>query len=341
MSRFNVFFIKESKRGSDRFESAARGLAIALFLFVCVNSLLARPIKEITNVVGVRDNQLMGYGLVVGLNGTGDGTTGAITTQTLANLLQSVNIKVSQNDVNSKNVAAVMVTAKLEPFARQGDRADVQIGSIGDAKSLRGGSLIMTALKGADGKIYALAQGDVSTIGGAQVNSGRIIGGAIIEREARFDLAGRESVVLSLKESSIDNAAAIQNRINERYGERIANAVDARAINIKKPSNVSMVEFLSEVGNLDAPVAVANKVTIDEKSGVIIAGADIRVRPVVISRNAITLHIDESLSQDGKPLTVANIAGALQQVGAGANDVIAIMQALKRSGALEAELEIN
>ncbi|MDR0663949.1 MAG: flagellar basal body P-ring protein FlgI [Helicobacteraceae bacterium] len=326
---------------ANRFESAARVAVIALFLFVCVNSLLARPIKEIANVVGIRDNQLMGFGLVVGLNGTGDGTTGAITTQTLANLLQSVNIKVSQSDVNSKNVAAVMVTAKLEPFARQGDRVDIQVGSIGDAKSLKGGTLLMTALKGADGNIYALAQGALSTIGNAQTNSARIVNGAIIEQEARFDLAGRETAVLSLKESDLDGAVAIQNIINERYGERIANAIDARSINLKKPKDISMVEFLSAVGNLNAPSSVPNKVTIDEKSGVIVAGTNVRVNPVVISHNAITLNIDESLSPDGRALTVANIAGALQQIGANANDVIAIMQALKRSGALEAELEIH
>ncbi|MDR2034306.1 MAG: flagellar basal body P-ring protein FlgI [Helicobacteraceae bacterium] len=335
-----ISFFSGDDRQLDRFESAARRIAAILFLFILVNSLLAQPIKEATNVVGIRDNQLMGFGLVVGLNGTGDGTTGAITTQTLANLLQNVNIKVSQNDVNSKNVAAVMVMAKLEPFARQGDRIDVQIGSIGDAKSLRGGTLLMTALKGADNNIYALAQGVVSTVGAAQTNSGRINGGAIVEQEIRYDLAGRETAVLSLKESSLDNAVAIQNRINARYGSKVAIAADSRSINLKKPKEITMVEFLSEVGNIDAPIVIKRKVTIDEKSGSIVAGADIRVRPVVLTHNAITLNIDESLSPDGASLTVANVAGALQQIGAGANDVIAVMQALKRSGALEAELEI-
>ncbi|MDR2639381.1 MAG: flagellar basal body P-ring protein FlgI, partial [Helicobacteraceae bacterium] len=229
MFKLSVLLGIDNRRRLSGFESAARAAIIILFLFVCVNSLLAQPIKEVTNVVGIRDNQLMGFGLVVGLNGTGDGTTGAITTQTLANLLQSVNIKVSQEDINSKNVAAVMVTAKLEPFARQGDRVDIQIGSIGDAKSLRGGTLLMTALKGADGAIYALAQGAVSVAGAAQTNSARIASGAIIEQEARFDLAGRETAVLSLKQSDLDNAVAIQNAINRRYGERIANAIDARS----------------------------------------------------------------------------------------------------------------
>jgi flagellar P-ring protein precursor FlgI len=341
MFKFIALFENDDRSQTDIFERAARTAAVVLFFFVCVNSLFAQPIKEVVNIVGIRDNQLMGFGLVVGLNGTGDGTTGAITTQTLANLLQTVNIKVSQEDINSKNVAAVMVTAKLAPFSRQGDRLDIQIGSIGDAKSIRGGTLLMTALKGADNNIYALAQGSVSAVGTAQTNAGRITGGAIVEREIRFDLAGRETAVLSLRESSLDNAVAIQNAVNARFGEKTAKAADSRSINLAKPKDTGMVEFLSIVGNLNAQIAVENKVTIDEKSGTIVAGTGIRVRPVVVTHNAITLNIDASLSPEGEPLTVANIAGALQQIGAGANDVIAIMQALKRSGALEAELEIN
>ncbi|GHS86538.1 flagellar P-ring protein [Campylobacterota bacterium] len=333
----------DKKLKLDSFESAAWWAILTLFLFVGVNSLFAATIKESANVVGIRDNQLMGYGLVVGLNGTGDGTTGAITTRTLANLLQSVNIKVSENDINSKNVAAVMVTARLEPFARQGDRLNVEIGSIGDAKSLRGGTLLMTALKGADNNIYAVAQGAVSTTPQA-ANSGAIQNGAIVEQEARFDLANRENAVLSLKEANLDNAVAIQNAINTRFnaqGERVAFAQDSRSINLKRPKEMSMVEFLSVVGNLNVIMTQPQRITIDEKSGTIVAGADILVRPSVITHNAITLNIDSSLAPNGEPLTVTNIAGALQQLGANSADVIAIMRALKRSGAIDAELVIN
>ncbi|GHV06534.1 flagellar P-ring protein [Campylobacterota bacterium] len=325
----------------DKFESAAWWVVLLLFLFVSVNSLFAAPIKDMTNVVGIRDNQLIGYGLVVGLNGTGDGTTSTFTTQTLANLLQSVNIKVDQNDISSKNAAAVMVTARLEPFARQGDRIDIQVSSIGDAKSLRGGTLLMTGLKGLDGNIYAVAQGTVSIPATAiQTNGGRIVGGATIEQEIRFDLASRDTMTLSLKESSLDNAVAIQNSINTRFGEKLASAIDARSITLKRPTDMSMVEFLSTMGNLDIVPAKRNRVMIDEKSGTIVAGTDIRVSPVIVTHRGMTLSIDDALNANGGALTVASVAGALQQMGAGANDVIAIMQALKNAGALEAELEV-
>ncbi|MDR3347928.1 MAG: flagellar basal body P-ring protein FlgI, partial [Helicobacteraceae bacterium] len=227
----------------DKFESVTWWVVLLLFLFVSINSLFAAPIKDLTNIVGVRDNQLIGYGLVVGLNGTGDGTTSTFTTQTLANLLQSVNIKVNQNDISSKNAAAVMVTAKLEPFARQGDRLDVQVSSIGDAKSLRGGTLLMTGLKGLDGNIYAVAQGSVSVSQGAQANSGRISDGATVEQEVRFDLANREQTVLSLKENNMDNVVAIQNRLNSHFGAKVAIASDARSVTLTKPADMSMVEF--------------------------------------------------------------------------------------------------
>ncbi|MDR0747401.1 MAG: flagellar basal body P-ring protein FlgI [Helicobacteraceae bacterium] len=324
----------------DRFESVAWRVVMALFLFFGANSLFAAPIKDMTNILGVRENQLIGYGLVVGLNGTGDGTTSTFTTQTLANLLQSVNIKVDQRDITSKNAAAVMVTAKLKPFARQGDRVDVQVSSIGDAKSLRGGTLLMTGLKGLDGNIYAVAQGGVSVGQGALANSGRILNGATVEQEVRFDLSGRERTVLSLKEDSLDNAVAIQNRINEHFKAKLALANDSRSISLKKPDDITMVELLSIVGNLEISPVRANKVTIDEKSGTIVAGLDIRVLPVVVTHGAITISVDSAMSPDGTPLSIANVAGALQQMGAGAADTIAILQALKKAGAIEAELEV-
>ncbi|MDR2906303.1 MAG: flagellar basal body P-ring protein FlgI [Helicobacteraceae bacterium] len=376
---FQIPFLSR-ENGVDRFESAIWWVIFTMFLFVGVNSLCAAPltvdtaengtkIKDLTSIVGVRDNQLMGYGIVVGLNGTGDGTTGAMTTQTIANLLSSVNIKVSQADINSKNVAAVMVTARLAPFARQGDKTSVELGSIGDAKSLRGGTLLMTALKGADGNIYAVAQGAVSTVGGgAAANSGIIENGAIVEQEARFNLADRDSAILSLKEENLDHAVLIQNAINARFAEvflqeaqqkarqnnmgaiqkrqqiepdRAAFAQDSRSINLKRPKSMSMVEFLSIVNNIEIATTQPSRITIDEKSGTIVAGMNIRVRPVVVTHNAMTLNIDQSLAPEGSPLTVSSVAGALQQIGATASDLIAIMRALKRSGAIEAELVIN
>lgn len=332
---------EKSYRDLDRFESGAWWVVLVLFLFVSVNSLFAAAVKDITSVVGIRDNQLIGYGLVVGLNGTGDGTTSTFTTQTLANLLQSVNIKVNQADISSKNTAAVMVTARLEPFARQGDRIDIQVSSIGDAKSLKGGTLLMTGLKGLDGNIYAVAQGTISTAGAsAQANSGRIISGGTVEQEIRFDLYNKERATLSLKTSSLENAVAIQNKINDHFKERVAIAVDSRSINLTKPLDMSMVEFLSSAGNVEINLIRPTKVIIDEKSGTVVAGIQARVKPVVVSHGAITLAVDDALAEENQPLSVANIAAALQRLGATAQDVIAIMQAINQAGALEADLEV-
>lgn len=324
----------------DRYEGGAWFAVLLLFLFVSINSLYAASIKDVTTVVGVRDNQLIGYGLVVGLNGTGDGTTSTFTTQTLANLLQSVNIKVNQADISSKNTAAVMVTAKLEPFARQGDKVDIQVSSIGDAKSLRGGTLLMTGLKGLDGNIYAVAQGVISAGGAGASNSGRIIQGGTVEQEIRFDLHSKELATLSLKTSSLENAVAIQNALNKHFSDRVATAMDSRSINLKRPSDMSMVEFLSIVGNVEFDLIKPTKVVIDEKSGTVVAGISARVRPVVVSRGAITLSVDESLAVDNQPLNVSNIVMALQRLGASSQDTIAIMQAISQAGALEAQLEV-
>ncbi len=326
----------------DKFESTAWWTVLVLFFFVTINSLFASTqIKDISSVVGVRDNQLIGYGLVFGLDGTGDGTTSTFTTQTLANLLQGLNIQINPNDISSNNVAAVMVTAKLEPFARQGDQMTVQVASIGDANSIAGGTLLMTPLRGLDGRIYAVAQGPVSTGGNqAQSNSGRVIDGAIVEQEVRYDLHNRERITLSLKSASLDNAVAVQNRLNEHFGIRVAIASDSRSIELQRPDDMSMVEFLAVVGNLDITMDTPSRIVIDERSGTVVAGSQIAVRPVTVTHGTITLSVDESLLEGEGTLTVSNVAGALQRLGAEPKDVIAIMQAIRHAGALNAELEL-
>ena len=176
---------------------------------VIATSALATQIKELANIVGVRDNQLIGYGLVVGLNGTGDGSTSKFTIQSLSNMLQGVNVKINPDDIKSKNAAAVMVTAKLPAFARHGDKLDIEISSIGDAKSLQGGTLLMTPLKGVDGDIYALAQGPLSIggksagrSGGNHPTVGTILNGALVEREVTYDIYNQDSIKLSLKDTN-------------------------------------------------------------------------------------------------------------------------------------------
>ena len=353
-----------------------RILLITLFLVLaCFDSVQGAKIKEIANVIGVRDNQLIGYGLVVGLNKTGDGTTSKFTLQTIANMLQSMNVKLDPKDIKSKNVAAVMVTATLPPFARQGDKIDVVVSSMGDAKSLEGGTLLMTPLKGVDGRIYALAQGPV-TIGGRNgrgggalnhATAGRIPAGALVEQEVLYDIYHKETATLSLKEANFKNAVTIQKILNRYFKDRVAVAVDARTIRLHRPKNESMVEFLADVGELSIDYSTKPRIVIDERTGTIVSGVDIEVKPVMITHGDIVIKIDKrptlpaiSKGSDAYNIgsgtqiqptdetvitrpgatTVANIARALKKLGAAPKDIISILEAMKKAGAIYADLEV-
>lgn len=345
-----------------------------LSIIFAASLLSAAQVRDLASVVGVRDNQLIGYGLVVGLNGSGDGTSSKFTIQSISNMLQTVNVKVSANDIKSKNTAAVMVTAKLPPFARQGDKLDVMISSIGDAKSLMGGTLLMTALKGVDGDIYALAQGAVALGGQVARRDGNhptvatISGGALVEREVAYDLASLEFINLSLNDSSFETASKMQNAINSRFiGSAVA--IDPRTIRLRKPPKTSMVSFLAAVLDLDMNYKAEPKVIIDERTGTIVSGVDISVDPVVISHGNITIKIDpnsyiaptpeasnpnqvelgekmsvntltNTLNIGAVRTTVANITRALNKLGASPKEIIAILENLKRVGAIHAPLEI-
>ncbi len=343
-------------------------LFISLILFV---SLQATKVSEITKVVGVRENQLIGYSLVVGLNKTGDGTTSVFTLQSIANMLKAMNIDMNPNDIKSKNVAAVVVTAKLSSFSKQGDTLDVTVSAIGDAKSIEGGTLLMTPLKGVDGKIYALGQGPLSIggkneRGGGSLNhatAGIVYGGGIVEREIPLDLYNQEYVTLSLKNSSFSNAVNLQNAINAIYHMQVAVALDPKSIKLKCPENKSIVEFLAEVQELDINYIPIEKIVINERTGTIVAGVNIAVSPIVITHGEITIKIEEdAIAGPGNNLeldqditiglednrlltkkgssTVANIARSLQKLGASPKDIISILETMKQAGAIQAELEI-
>lgn len=342
-----------------------------IFISLCIAvSLQAATIKELASVVGVRDNQLIGYGLVVGLNGTGDGSSSEFTIQSLSNMLQTVNVKVDPDDIKSKNTAAVMVTAKLPPFARQGDNLDVTVSSIGDAKNLIGGTLLLTALKGVDGDIYALAQGAL-TLGGSTTKGGNhptvatIMSGALVEKEVVYDIYNKPSANLSLKNSSFQTAIDMQNAIIAKFGSGSAMALDPRTISITKPERVSMVEFLASVLDIKMDYKAEEKIIIDERTGTIISGVNIKVEPVIISHGAITIQIDDSGFDPAAPsagdvdvgnvaintntntikinendITVANITRALNKLGATPKEIIAIIENLKRAGAIHAGVEV-
>lgn len=346
-------------------------LTLSLILISTLSSLYAQRLGDIANVIGVRENQLIGYGLVVGLNGTGDGSSSQFTLRSLLNLLQTVNVKIDPADIKSKNVAAVMVTAKLPPFARQGDKLDVSVSSIGDAKSLQGGNLLLTALKGVDGKIYSLAQGSL-TIGGmngkekGQLNhpsSANIFGGALVEREIENDLHEQEFVNLSLKEANFNTAVSVQNELNKKFGRKIAVATDSRTIRLMRPEGHSTVEFLAKTLDVDVLYEREERIVIDERTGTIVSGVNVRVDPVVVTHGDITIKIEAAdVAADDKnvdiggdvkiagaenrikikeeSMTVANIARALNKLGAKPKDIISILENIKRSGAITAKLEI-
>jgi flagellar P-ring protein precursor FlgI len=344
---------------------------IILFLLT-ITSLFATKINDISNIVGVRDNQMIGYSLVVGLKKTGDGTTSKFTLQSISNMLKSMNIDMNPIDIKSKNVAAVVVTAKLKPFARQGDKFDIVVSSIGDAKSLEGGTLLMTPLKGVDGKIYALAQGSV-TIGGRNVKgsntishatSGMVYDGGLVEREISIDLYNKKYATLSLKDADFKNSVAVQKAVNNYYNSQVAVAIDPKTIRLKCPENNSMIEFLAQVQDIDMDYEISNKIIINERTGTIIAGVGIEIKPIIITHGDITIKIKEQETPnqpDGAVIvdndlviglnenevytkkgttTVANLVRSLQKLGATPKDVISILQAMKSSGSISADLKV-
>ncbi|MUU32447.1 flagellar basal body P-ring protein FlgI [Helicobacter pylori] len=336
---------------------------LCLIFVLAFHELLAEKIGDIASVVGVRDNQLIGYGLVIGLNGTGDKSGSKFTMQSISNMLESVNVKISADDIKSKNVAAVMITASLPPFARQGDKIDIHISSIGDAKSIQGGTLVMTPLNAVDGNIYALAQGAIISGNSSNLLSANIINGATIEREVSYDLFHKNAMTLSLKNPNFKNAIQVQNTLNKVFGNKVAIALDPKTIQITRPERLSMVEFLALVQEIPINYSAKNKIIVDEKSGTIVSGVDIIVHPIVVTSQDITLKITKeplndskntqdldnnmsldtahnTLSSNGKSITISGVVKALQKIGVSAKGMVSILQALKKSGAISAEMEI-
>ncbi len=351
-----------------------RYVSLLFLLLLTITSLNAEKIREIANIIGVRENQVIGYGLVVGLDGTGDGSSSAFTIQSMSNLLQTVGVKIDPNAIKSKNVAAVMVTASLPAFARQGDKINITISSIGDAKSLEGGTLLMTALKGVDGNIYALSQGPV-TIGGRNgkgggtknhTTAGTVFDGGTIEREIVYDIYNQNYAKLSLKNSNFKTAVSIQKGINKFFQEDIAVAIDSRTIKLMKPADKSMIEFLANVLEVDVTYQREQKIIIDERTGTIVSGTGIKVQPVVITHGDITIKIspqkeitkemlangvnmkdgvhinanENLLNMQNNQITVANLTRALHKLGAKPKDIISIIESIKRAGAITAKLEV-
>jgi flagellar P-ring protein precursor FlgI len=370
--------------------------ALALFLaftFLCGNANADR-VKDLTTVAAMRSNQLIGYGLVVGLQGTGDGSDVSFSAQSMKTLLRRLGVAMegplsdfettaSVGKLDIKNVAAVMVTAELPGFAKPGQRIDINVSAIGKATSLRGGTLLLSSLRGVDGEIYALAQGPLTAASvdagaaGSRVSTGvttaaRIPSGAIVERivDNPFDKA--ERVILNVREADFTTTTAIVNAINGKFGEGVAKALDGVAISLQAPQDLSQrVAFMSMVENLDVqPGEPPARVVINSRTGTVVISRNVRVTAAAVTHGAITVAISATneisqpgafsqgqtaavqnaeirVSEPNKPMflfqpgiDLRQIVDAVNQVGATPSSLIAILEALKSSGSLRAELVI-
>jgi flagellar P-ring protein precursor FlgI len=286
----------------------AKAAIVCVVLFFFVGHADASRIKELTEVKGVRTNQLVGYGLVVGLSGTGDGKNSQFTFQSLASLLERMGVTVDPKNVEKiQNVAAVMVTADLSAFAKVGSKLDVTVSSIGDASSLTGGTLLVTPLKGADGKVYAVAQGAVSTGGyavsgkAAKVSKnfptvGRVVGGGIIENEIPYAFVKNGALSLSLSNPDFTNAIRIVKSINSALKGRLARALDAGTIEVEIPQEYSgyTIELVAMIEQLDIDPDKSSKVVINERTGTVVIGENVRISTVAIAHGNLSIEIKEN-----------------------------------------------
>ncbi|MGD9411983.1 MAG: flagellar basal body P-ring protein FlgI [Desulfobacterales bacterium] len=366
-------------------------MIVALVLIAATGMFLvpdadAVRIKDIADIKGVRQNQLVGYGLVVGLKGTGDSDDSLFTIQSLASLLEKMGVTVQTEDIDDvENVAAVMVTADLPPFAGLGSRIDVLVSSIGDAENLQGGTLLFTPLKGADGRVYAVAQGPVST-GGFAVsgNSGdqvrknfptvaRVVGGALVEKEIHSNFNQKDSLTLSLHIPDFTTASRVAQAINRAFFSQLAQTQDAASIRVSVPENYlgNTVQFVTLIESLGVTPDMVSKVVVNERTGTVIMGENVRIATIAIAHGNLSIQIDESQNvsqplpfsrggetvvtpesdivvQEGKNpiflvesgVSIGEVVKALNALGVSPRDLIAIFQALKAAGALQAELEI-
>ncbi|MEM1400061.1 MAG: flagellar basal body P-ring protein FlgI [Pseudomonadota bacterium] len=288
--------------------SARAVLAMALALAVMLVSPAANAasrIKDIVDVEGVRDNMLVGYGLVVGLNGTGDSLSGSpFTEQSLIGMLERLGVNIRDDQVSTENIAAVMVTATLPPFARQGSRQPVTVSSLGDAESLLGGQLLVTPLLGADGEVYAVAQGplsisgfsaggDAASITQGVPTTGRIADGAIVEREVGFELANLRQVRLSLRNPDFTTARRVETAINQFSGRPIAAAIDPATV-VVRPPDANVVDLLIDIEQLRVLPDTPAKVVINERTGVIVMGENVQISTVAIAQGNLTISVTET-----------------------------------------------
>lgn len=371
------------------FDRCRRGFAAAALI---AGVLAAAPagansrIKDIADFEGVRDNMLVGYGLVVGLNGTGDTlNNNAFTKQSLIGMLERLGVNTRESNLQPKNVAAVMVTATLPAFSRQGTRIDISVSALGDAKSLLGGQLLVTPLVGADGEVYAVGQGQVAvggftaqgqgqTVTKGVPTAGRIANGAIVERELPFELSTLDSVKISLRNPDLTTASRVAAAVNAFVGGQAAVAADPATVQVQVPPPYrgNVVALLTDIEQLRIEPDQLARVVIDEQSGTIVMGENVRISTVAIAQGSLTVRITETpqvsqpapFSTTGETVvvprtdievdedadkrfgvvphgvTLQELVNGLNAMGIGPRDMITILQAIKAAGALQAEIEV-
>jgi len=362
-------------------------LAGMILVFSVVSPATATSrIKDVVQFEGVRDNMLVGYGLVVGLNGTGDSLKdGHFTKQSLQAMLNRLGVKPTNSGLDSKNVAAVMVTATLPAFARKGSRIDVTISSLGDSSSLLGGTLLVTPILGADGEVYAVSQGQLavggfSSSGAAAAvvkgvpTSARIANGAIVEREVNFDLSSLRSVKMTLRNPDFTTARRVARAVNAFLGTDAARPSDPTTVELRVPDNYgdNVVGLLTDIEQLRVVPDQLARIVIDEQSGIIVMGENVRISTVAIAQGSLTIRITETpqVSQPGpfaevgttttvprtsiavsdgsdkrlgivsEGVTLQEMVNGLNALGIGPRDMITILQAIKAAGAMQASIEV-
>ena len=363
----------------------ACGLAVCLSLSLWLaRDAHAARVKDLTSIAGVRDNQLLGYGLVVGLNGTGDGNNTGFSGQTVSTMLRTMGLTIDAAKIRARNAAAVMATATLPPFARAGGHVDVLVSSMGDAKSLQGGTLLLTPLRAPNGQIYAVAQGPVS-IGGFAVSGksgskvqqnhptvGQIANGALIEGEVGLQFNGREHIRMLLNNPDFTTSARLASTINAQLGTDVAWAVDSGTIEVQvlEPYRANVAAFVATLENMELIPDQVAKVVLDERTGTVVIGENVRIATVAVAHGNLSIEIREErevsqpapLSQGrtvitpksevkvkedksqvvllSQAVTIRDLVRALNSIGVSPRDLVAIFQAIKAAGALQAKLEI-
>ncbi len=367
--------------------SCLTGLLFLMIVLLVIPAAWATRIKDLADIQGVRENQLMGYGLVIGLNGTGDDIKKSVfTKQAIINMIKRMGMGLTADvykQMKTKNIAAAMVTARLPAFARPGSSIDILVSSIGDATSLSGGTLLMTPLKGPDGNTYAVAQGPLAvggiSFGGkaakVQKNfptSGRVTGGALVERAVNFALSPTGELLYQLRETDFTTVARMTEAINSHFGNGTARSLDSRSVKVQKPTAFQgdLVTFISDLESIELEPDRPARIVVNERTGTIVMGQDVRIATVAVSHGNLNLIISEStevtqpnplaagtttvtpktnitMTEDKGNLVVlergvnlGEIARALNAIGATPRDLIAIFQAIKAAGALQGELVV-